>query len=202
MSNFIRCIIAVLLLSGCAFVSSRTDYKGDDAGLVVLGIGASSDTRFDCYQLDYRNMDTKKPYRFIYFPLTDVYDQGTEYKNENEAGTVEAIYLKPGKYELYQFFMTKSFLGMLTTLSREDFSIPFEIIAGETTYLGNYQANKIVREDEFGYLVEVGGFFVVSDRMAEEIEAAKKLKPEINTKEIHNFVHTLKDAQAMGFFLK
>lgn len=192
MKDCLRIILLLSLVTGCASSTLRPpDYLGDDAGFVVIGIGATKETNYSNYKIYYRNVETKEEDKFHYVKWTDLFDLGTEYSDDNEDGVVEFRVLRPGDYEIYNlWFYGPRVSDYAEYTLQEEISIPFTIAAGETTYLGNYQANGIYGENFVKMKVPVGAYFVVSDRCSNEIRTVKCVKNEINEDVVHKAIPT------------
>jgi hypothetical protein len=176
-------------LMGCASVDRvPTDYAGPDAGRAVVSIGAAAGTSYSSYSLLIRKRGlgpAEKPAlgSFTYFQTNLFYKQDPDYQSGGEAGVVLIQSLPPGDYEIYNFNI---FLNAGTVQnnysSRADFAIPFTVKPGETTYLGNYQANRLTGKNFLGLSLPAGAVFVVTDRMDAEMPlAAKKGKTPLGT---------------------
>jgi hypothetical protein len=174
-------VVFAFLLSGCATVNRvPTDYAGQDAGKVVLGMGATAGTSYSSYSLLFRkkshsvNEEKATAGRFTYFQTNVFYRQAADYQTSAEGGVVLVQSLPPGVYEIYNFDI---FFNAGTVQnnygSRVDFSIPFTVKPGQTTYLGNYQANKLTGKNFLGLSLPAGAVFVVTDRLKAELPIAE-----------------------------
>lgn len=147
--KIITCIFFSILLSGCQTIGMSTNYKGDDAGYLVLGIGATPKSPLMSYGLIIKNTTGGRTAR-MFMQHGFVWDT-PEYNNEFGAGIVEVLSLQPGRYELCNFSVNSiAGGGSKEQFSREDFSVPFEVKAGETVYLGNFEAAIDFYEGLFG----------------------------------------------------
>lgn len=173
--------ILCLFLVGCATVDRvPTDYTGPDAGRVVLGIGAAAGTSYSSYSLFFRKRDVPggaekaAQGRFAYFQTNIFFKQVADYQSPAESGVVLVHSLPPGEYEIFNFDV---FLNGGTIQnnfgSRTDFSIPFKVRPGLTTYLGNYQANKLTGKNLLGLSIPAGAVFLVTDRLESEMSIAQ-----------------------------
>jgi hypothetical protein len=171
-------LLAAFLLSACGSIPDvRNEYQGPDAGRVAIDIGASANTHYSSYSLNFRKVGDKdaEPNRFVYFQHNEFSAQKKDYDNSEENGVVQSFRLPPGEYEIFNFDI---FLNGGTVQknfgSRKEFSIPFKVRSNETTYLGNYQANLVMGTNFFGMSMAAGAVFVVADREKVDIELAKK----------------------------
>lgn len=185
-------LLPLAFLGACASVDSiPTNYAGADGGKVVVGIGAAPGTSYSSYALQFRKRvnagAAAQPAtgRFIYFQTNIFSRQTPDYTANGENGVVLVEALPPGDYEIYNFdvfynggTVQKNFA------SKTDVSIPFSVKPGATTYLGNYQANKLTGKNLLGMPLPAGAVFIVSDRLATELPIAQaKAKAALGTPE-------------------
>ncbi len=172
---------------GCATIP--TDYAGEDAGKVVIGIGAAKGTGYSHYALLIRDptkrdapAGQKAIASFAFYQNNMWYGQDLDYKNELETGVVLVKSLPPGQYEIYNFdIYLNTGVAESQFSSREDFSVPFTVSPGQTTYLGNFQANGIKGKNMFGMTVPHGGaVFAVSNRAQRELTIARSKDPKVS----------------------
>lgn len=183
-------IVFALLLAGCATVDHfPTDYAGPDAGKVLLGIGATTGTSYSSYSLLFRkrgssaNGEKSAVGRFTYFQTNMFYKQVADYQSPTESGVVLVQSLPPGEYEIYNFDIFFNGGTVQNNYgSKVDFSIPFSVKPGQSTYLGNYQANKLTGKNFIGLSLPAGAVFVVTDRLKAELAIAEtKTKSQLDT---------------------
>ncbi len=179
-------IFLIVLLSGCASVNTiPTDYKGVDAGKVVIGIGAATGTRYSSYSFLFRkrgqtNHSSEDDSRLTFFQDNVFLTQKLDYENDAEGGVVLVASMPPGEYEIFNFDVyLNGYTPGLGNIqkdfsSKSSFSIPFNVKAREVTYLGNYQANLFTGKNYFGMDIPAGAQFVVEDRATTEFPIAQK----------------------------
>lgn len=169
-------LASLLALSACSSMNRLpTNYSGTDAGYVVIGVGATTQTDYSRYTLLFRKTGLTKVGRFSY---ASTKASPTGYKANTESGVVEVHTLPPGNYEVYNFDIAMKLGNGETHLtSKTDFSIPFTIRPGQVTYLGNYLASQINGKDVFGQPIPTGVVFVVEDREEHDVYLAAKQKP-------------------------
>jgi hypothetical protein len=180
---------SLLLLAACATPPPvvPTDYKGQDAGHVVIGVGAANGTLNEGYSFRVRSADgafvEPKSWgnaRFVYYQSNLFRSRTPDYKNASEAGVVIVSTMPPGKYEIFNFDVFFNGYPVSSNYSsRTAFSIPFTVEAGKTVYLGNYQANALKGENLLGITVAAGAVFVVEDRLETDMVLAKKQAQEL-----------------------
>lgn len=179
----------VAFLAGCATVDRLpTDYAGHDAGRVVISMGAATGTSYSSYSLLFRKRgsdaaENKPVGRFTYFQTNMFYKQTPDYHSGDEAGVVLIHSLPPGDYEIYNFdVFFNGGMVQKNFFSKIDVSIPFSVRSGETTYLGNYQANRLTGHNIIGISIPAGAVFAVSDRLKDELPIAQvKSKGAVDT---------------------
>jgi len=105
--------------------------------------------------------------------------------SEFEEAEVWVWQLQPGDYEFYNFEVrSNSPYSGGTSSSKNDFSIPFTIKAGQTLYLGDFHAYGIEGRNFFGLPVHGGVYFGISDQSARDIPIAKREDPAISAFEV------------------
>ena len=168
---FLGCL---LVLCGCESTPIPDDYKGADAGRVVIGIGARSGTGFDLYQLRFRRAGETNGDAGLgavgWLQSNLFREQAPDYHTDSEAGVVQVRSIPAGRYEVFTFLVSDS---RGSWFPREEFSIPFVVRPRETVYLGNYRAQRVSGKNLFGMRIPIGAIFVVSDRMQADMEIAR-----------------------------
>lgn len=100
-----------------------------------------------------------------------------------------AVPLEPGEYVFndYRFFMNEG----VSWRAEGDFFIPFEIKAGEVTYVGDWRAFGMREEETFLGMVRVaGGFWTNIDMKDEDLERIYTKHPEVKDLPVNDFVQT------------
>ncbi|MCG8428653.1 MAG: hypothetical protein MI754_14965 [Chromatiales bacterium] len=179
----------VLLLAGCASTPPiPPNYSGSDAGKIVVGIGAAAGTNYSSYSFLFRRVDQRslpkdqqQVGRLMFLQNNIFSSNEPDYDTSSEQGEVLVQSIPAAKYEIFNFDIYDNGYVERNFSSRVDFSIPFTVEAGKITYLGNYQANKLMGKNYFGLPIPAGALFVVSDRAQNDLEIAyrKKEIPEI-----------------------
>jgi len=170
-----------LLLGACASPGRiPLDYRGADAGSVVISIGQTRKTSYPLYSLvfrkQHRSADPQQGEEgsFMYAPFGIFEKSEADYQSDQEKGSIFVKSLPPGEYEIYKLDISWT-TGMAqgSFSSTKDFSIPFEVKPNATTYLGNYQANRTDGKNLFGMTVPGGAVFVVANRKESDIALVK-----------------------------
>jgi hypothetical protein len=65
-----------------------------------------------------------------------------------------------------------SYPSSSTISAKQDFSIPFKVIKGETTYLGQYLANPSMGKNLLGTPVVAGVYFLIADEFERDLKIA------------------------------
>jgi hypothetical protein len=162
------------------------DYKGADAGRLVVSLGAYRGADYAFYRLFFHTHDKSKMAQVKYTANQPFLPQRyTDYSDGIEAGDVAVWALAPGEYEFYNFEIYYAG-GMVqeTFRSKEDFSIPFTIKPGKTVYLGEFRAMEIYVRNLFGLEVPGGAKFQIFDEHARDMPIAKVRDPLVGEPEI------------------
>lgn len=198
---------AAALLTSCASTPRLpSDYKGPDAGHVVLGFGAAAGTSYSSYTLFFRRAPrpadgAAAPVgNFTYFQTNLFYAQKPDFQGPTEQGVVLVSSMPPGDYELFNFDIFLNAGTMTRNFgSRKDFSIPFTVRPGRIAYLGNYQANGMRGDNVLGISLAAGAVFAVSNRADSEITIARAKAPRLSG-EVEDFTPAVA-AVASPFFV-
>jgi hypothetical protein len=165
---------------GCANSSNYipANYAGDDAGYIVMSLGASTETKYEAYKLFIRKMDKSLNSGVAYLPDNMFKPTKKDFIDNDSHGAVISFAMPAGDYEIYNCDIFEN-LGLRQTnyRAKQDFSIPFSIKPGTATYLGEYIAFTIGK----GFLgTSTGGaIFVVKNEMARDVQIAKKKFPDL-----------------------
>lgn len=188
MQRLLVCVLA-LFLTGCAS-QLRTDYAGQDAGMVAVGIGTHPRSLYDRFTLLFREAggtaEKKGEEGWLSYYRGGFTRPKHDYENKEEVGVVVMASLPPGKYEVHNFSAYfNAGTGTSTFSSREPFSIPFTVVPGQVTYLGNYEAVDVKGRNFIGMPVMAGVYFVVQDKQERDIEALRKRMPNLPSQTIN-----------------
>jgi hypothetical protein len=125
-------------------------YAGTDAGYLVVTIAAQTDTLYDDYWIYFRRKDRSADNQIWWGQQNPVDQRKLDIKNDKEEGMVDVRRLPPGDYEIFNFQVHRN-AGYLQTWwgSKQDFSIPFSIIAGRATYVGELMAGGLKARKDF-----------------------------------------------------
>lgn len=189
MTRIIYVFVLALLLSGCISPEAvrmpigLENYSGAKAGQVFGSIGAAQNAPYSSVEILFRKTGSSDSGRFVFaydsiaggVPL-DIRDKTTR------GATVFSARLPEGEYEIFQvsFFLNRGQFGSTTFTAKEDFSIPFSIKEGQSTYLGEFISYHTTGKNFFGMSIPWGGYFVVSDKLQRDTDIFVK-KPSTNT---------------------
>lgn len=157
-----------VLLMLCNAAAEAREYRGSDAGTLVVSLGILHGNKGD-YTLMYKAADGSSDSEFSYIP-TSILEARDDYQNDGgETGQVQLRHLKPGNY---LFFSFKAVDALVEVTPRSDFSVPFTIKSGETTYVGDFAGVM-----PFLGSKPAGVYFVLSDKHDRDLAIARKKEP-------------------------
>jgi hypothetical protein len=173
-------LLCSLIVTMPAMAATFLDYRGPDAGVLIYSSGSIElpmNVTFHFRRIELPNGQKASDWQgaigcrcvgFVRAQRSDADYTG------HETGKVVARNLPPGRYEIYNFLMS-GFNGVSTvnTTSRKKFSIPFEIKAGEATYIGNF-ARAIVPTGK-GPI----SYFVITDKSERDLPIAQARRPDM-----------------------
>jgi hypothetical protein len=125
-------IIAALFSAGCVTFNVTKEYSLSSTtgkGLLVFSFTTSDDVKNP--YLHYRNKNTGEKGEILRNTNRDPLDW------ESPPGRLVVLELGSGQYEFYSWAILYPSLGLTSVESRKDFSVPFAIVPGKATYVGN-----------------------------------------------------------------
>lgn len=177
----------LLALSGCAGAHGPERWKSlpEDQRAVIFGTISAyeSGIALSTSRLYFRNIDTGETGSISAEPGNDVTGNPDIYERNKEIGWVFELTVPPGRYEFYGYFAVRNFaqFGSTQYRSKQDFSVPFTIMAGKTHYLGEYRAQAFIGRNVFGISMADGGYFLLIDSQERDTALlAKKRKAPID----------------------
>lgn len=181
-------IACLFLLSGCIpkeavrMPTALENYSGAKAGQVFGSLGTFPSTPFSSVTIFFRQTGSKDPGRFVFAYDSMLGGAPVDVAESKARGTVFVGRLPAGDYELFQvnFFINRGQFGTTTFSAREEFSIPFRVEEGRSTYLGEFIAYDTTGKNFFGMRIPAGGYFVVADKYQRDVAILAK-KPEANS---------------------
>jgi hypothetical protein len=152
-------------------------YAGADAGYLVMALAARSDTEYSAYTIMFRSIDRASE-GGVWWGQENALDRRREIDDAGETGIVDVRRLPPGKYEIFNFdILYYNGLVPRRWRSEQDFSIPFTIAPGRTTYVGEFMAVKLTRRNIIGATLSNGAYFVLSDKSDRDVAIARQKEP-------------------------
>ena len=143
MIRYVKYLVALLLLSSCASFNAPLDYRLDsksNRGLVVFSFTTKG--ILDNFFLQYQKDDLKEKGDITLWTNKNPLDWSSTFK-----GRLIVLDLSEGNYEIFRL------IAPLDVASHENFSIPFEVIPGKVTYLGNVHV-KVPNRVNYNYTVK------------------------------------------------
>jgi hypothetical protein len=173
--------VALVFLTSCEHSVMgplpNSAYKGADHGYVVLSIEVVKPFAYGmnwAYRLDIRKRDGS-------YRTNAGYARGVMFghpfnmdgPDKDKYGAVAVRALSPGEYEIYNYGVSWTDFADHWFNPKSDFSIPFTVKTGETTYIGNFGAIGLMGRSVIGADVPAGILFVIRDEAARDIAVAK-----------------------------
>jgi hypothetical protein len=175
-------VAALLVLAGCAGTehfgaSVSKDLAAESAtsaGLLLGSLGFGVPNYYTDLEFHFRRKSDGKAGSVRIPPRPAAQPAGTEIKGEGaRAVQVFAVPLPPGDYEFFTYLGYAPGGGDTNYgRPRVDFSIPFTIAAGRTTYVGEYIVESRPQMRSTGRLVAEARI-VVADRLDRDLAVAK-----------------------------
>ena len=165
-------------VAGCSVPVLETNYKGPDAGFLVGSIGFTEPS-LTWYHMYYRAVPP--PPGLINQAVIEISSaslfHGRDFNNGTVQGRVLIHHLKPGRYEFFSGQVSGGYIWKPTA----DFSFPFVIKPGETTYVGSFVGTQIIAEEKgfFGQDMEGGAVIRSQDEHERDFAAARKYEPSL-----------------------
>jgi hypothetical protein len=182
MARSLLTILSLLILSSCTAGLHVTNYEGPDAGVLVTSLGAKTGTVYNGYNLFYR-MKNRSPDGdgTIWWGQANILEgRKLDIDNGGETGIVDVRRLPPGEYEIFNFRVFYNGGNVQKNFSsKQDFSIPFSIRPGRTTYIGEFIAVGVQGQNIFGFSILDGAYFTVADRRERDITIARQKHPNL-----------------------
>ena len=157
MKRLITLLASVLLASCATKYDALRNYSGTDAGTVVASVGMTSENIMNVSTIEFRRKSSGDLGRLDFSPKAAKMFGGTSIDFASSVGSAALVQkrLPPGEYEIIRFSSGSNYVySMLFYLAPENFVIPFRVISGETTYLGQYMVglNEVNRRPVSSYL--------------------------------------------------
>ncbi|MBI3678768.1 MAG: hypothetical protein HY243_19335 [Proteobacteria bacterium] len=190
---------ALTVIALLVFVLGSKVHAADGDGYLIVSLGCAENSSYVRYQLHYRRIGESAADTVEYAAgnssnltgllLNRLFDRKPDYKGDGE-GIVEVRKLPPGDYEFYNYDVYAS-AGMFSEhwWSRNDFHLPFRIVAEQATYIGNFTA-----VDGGSNLVH----FLIFNKSARDLPIAKTKVPALPEPQIAIVVEQAANAPLTG----
>jgi len=175
-------VAGLLSLAGCAGTehfgaSVSQDLAAESAtaaGLLLGSMGFGAPNAYTDLEFHFRRKSDGKSGSLRVPPKSGAHASKIEIKGEGgRAVQVFAVPLPPGDYEFFTYLGYAPGSGDANyARPKVDFSIPFKIAAGRTTYVGEYIVESRPQMRSTGRLVAEARF-VVADRLERDLAAAR-----------------------------
>ena len=166
-------LVLALGLAACSTNGVNTNYRGADSGALVFSTASVGDPQGFQFLYQMKGVRADCPVVFCQGQMINNPGSIAERREDftgRESGWVNIHHLKPGTYEIYNFQVWRGNMFVAYSLSlRKDFSIPFTIEPGRTTYIGQYATVGRKEAQEV--------HFEVMDRSTRDLEIARKAEP-------------------------
>lgn len=177
----LACISLAFLLSACVTVSptsiprSLANAPAADMGTVFGTIGATGYTDISNMTVRFRRLGSEDGGSFDHIRPSLFAQTARDFEDSSGYGTVFSARLPAGEYEVFNVWFYRSTQFGTTDYSLKDpVSIRFTVQPGRATYLGEFIGHRMVGQNMFGTPVTAGAYFVVSDKLARDVELLKK----------------------------
>lgn len=182
----IRLLLAfavIVSLSGCASMdqisipANLSVASTEKFGGVVVSVGSGLEGGFTAQTLMFRAKGSDGVGRITFVRGELIMTKGKpDFVETQNRGMVFFVALPSGEYEIIDvsFFINHGQFGSQTFSAREKFSIPFSVIDGRGTYLGEFISRVTYGRNVFGIRIPAGGYFVVSDRFDRDVVLLKR----------------------------
>ena len=203
-------LITLLLLGGCATTGNynhkyTSQYSEEtlqhvESGVIVGSIARDPNThRYDVQSFYFENQETKEKYRLELSPADGGIDTRNKLKRFNHFSTVEGagdvfnFTLPVGKYHFYNFYLKQ---GPKSWTAKDDYSVPFEVNAGEVKYIGQIKQIPLFGGKFLGINVRdyAGSLWLISDEVDRDKAVLKQQYPDVNLK---NLIVSVPDYEAV-----
>ncbi len=168
-----RRILARLAVVG-ALASVPAFAQPAGQGWIVLSLARM--TGITTVQLDFRDKATDSRHSAAF--TIGIFNSNQQDWDEGRIGEVKVMAVPAGAYRMASFRLEDS-MSKRAWNSRQDFDKPFEVRAGEVTYLGEFVGTGILSKPFLGNRAVEKPYFLVTDQQARDLPLAEKQKPEI-----------------------
>jgi len=197
-------LLLLIGLSGCAtghgYYLDKQLVQTDPqkSGYMVVSLGMDPKNVFTSVRLHVRKKMTGDFMLLQY--MGDLFADKADFESPQAKGLVATIQLPVGEYEIFKVEASfKSYMSDVYLTSKQDFSLPFTIEVGHTTYLGKYIAQSVFGKNYLGLIVRSSFYYDVSFDQDADIAIAQQKIPSISSTVVKPAYFDFKAAN-LGFF--
>ncbi len=194
----------VLILTGCAGATHSNmipleylvpGHTGRVIGSIAITTEGEGMNSLPNNGIQFRKKGSEKVGMFYIKHDPDMMMGGrAEFTEGNLLYTTFDVNLDAGDYEIVDVDFWSYAPVEREITAKKQFSIPFHVTPGETTYLGQFLVNGLTAENLFGIAIPAGGSFLQSNKMARDLNAIDSKTHNIVKADVHPYRFT-KDAQ-------
>ncbi len=177
------------MLSGGSVAVHAQDAPAN--GKLIITISFEPNPTYLDYTLEFRKRDHSEKLIVHNDANNWLSPTKNDFAGPDENGVVKVVTLKPGSWELYEYFATTTTSGVMIYSGNHsavdpgpDFSVPFTVAPGHAVYIGDFKAIGTFTKNFIGIKVPTGVHFEVADRSARDIEIAKRKDPSLADVEV------------------
>jgi len=173
-------ILSLLAIAACTTGLHVSNYAGPDAGYLVSSLGAQPGTVYNGYTLFYRRKDrSPEGNGKIWWGQANILEgRQLDFEDGTGTGIVDVRRMPPGDYEIFNFQIFYNAGNVQKFFSsKQEFSIPFSVRPGSTTYIGEYLVAGVFGRNFFGMSLPGGGYFIISNKGDRDMAIAKRKEP-------------------------
>ena len=117
-----------------------------------------------------------------------------DFTTTTSVGGIFIFSLPAGQYTFTNFRLYQSQgYSYQNWFAKEDFSIPFEVKAGATNYVGEIRLEQMKGKNFFGMTVQAGGIWFISDQQTRDIGLIKEIRLDIPVDQVVSVVPKIKE---------